>query len=75
QENLLMAGGLLAEGQRARALKALVAVQLHIFAGVELRLGEETLTLRDDGMRVCFRLVRNEEELNITMAPFSGSLR
>jgi hypothetical protein len=65
----------IAETQRKLAFRATANVQNELFAGVELRIGEETLTLHDDDAKVSFRLIQEDEQLSIQKGPFKGSLR
>ena len=45
------------------------------FAGVELRIGEETLLLQEDKEKITYRLIKEEEELSIREEPLKGNVR
>ena len=50
-----------------------VNVANDFFSGVELRIGEETMTLQEDKAKVSFRIVKEEEEIKILEEPFKGA--
>lgn len=62
----------LAEGQRQLSRRAEVTVWNRLFAGVEIRLGEQTLTVMDDRDRVRLRLVQKDEGLEVEIGPARG---
>jgi uncharacterized protein (DUF342 family) len=74
QKNLQSELKEIGESQRQLAAKTSISVQNELFAGVELRIGEKTLTLQDDEAKVSFRLVLTDDELEIQKHPFKGSL-
>jgi uncharacterized protein (DUF342 family) len=55
----------IAEDQRQLALKAAIEVNATLFAGVELRIGEEVLQIHDDIKQSRFHLVNEEDQLKI----------
>jgi uncharacterized protein (DUF342 family) len=55
----------IAEDQRQLALKAAIEVNATLFAGVELRIGEELLQIHDDTKQSRFHLVNEEDQLKI----------
>ena len=55
----------ISEEQRKVALKATIRVANELFAGVELRIGEQTMVINQDQDKVEFKLVQEEEELKI----------
>ena len=65
----------IAKLQQQMSLKAAINVTNDFFAGVELRLGEETLLIQEDKQKVRFRLVKEEEELKIQEEPVKGNLK
>ena len=75
EQNLQKELAEIAENQRQLSFRTSVNVQNELFAGVELRIGEQTLVLQDDENKVSFRLVQEDDELEIQKAPFSGNLR
>ena len=75
QQNLQKELSDIAENQRKLAFMTSINVQNDIFSGVELRIGEQTLILQDDQAKVSFRLVQNDEILDIQVGPFKGFVR
>ena len=57
----------IAEAQRKLATQVKIEVTNEIFAGVELRIGEEKQLLLEDHSKARFRLVKEEDELKIQM--------
>ena len=65
----------IAESQRKLSHKTTIDVASDLFAGVELRIGEQTDLIKEDTEKVSFRLVVEDEEVRIQMDAFSGSLK
>ena len=55
----------IAEAQRKLSHQTTINVVSELFAGVELRIGEQTETVREDKEKVCFKLVTEDEEVKI----------
>ena len=58
--------------QQDTSMQAGINVANEFFSGVELRIGEETLSLQEDKSKVSFRLVKEEDELKIQEEPFKA---
>ena len=65
----------IAEAQRKLSRQTNVNVIAEFFAGVELRIGEQTDLIREDSEKVSFRLVTEEEEEKIQMDGLSGNVK
>ena len=65
----------IAESQRKLSHKTNINVASELFAGAELRIGEQTELIREDAEKVSFRLVTEDEEEKIQMDTLSGNLR
>ena len=65
----------IAEAQRKLSRQTNVNVIAELFAGVELRIGEQTDLIREDSEKVSFRLVTEEEEEKIQMDGLSGNVK
>ena len=55
----------IAEAQRKLSHQTTINVVSELFAGVDLRIGEQTETIREDKEKVCFKLVTEDEEVKI----------
>ena len=65
----------IADSQRQLARQTTVDVARHVFAGVELRIGEQTELLRRDVAKVSFRLVDEDDDLKILAERLTKPLR
>ena len=65
----------IAETQRKLALQTYISVHSQLFAGVELRIGEQTQIVNDDEERVSFNLVQGDDEQTIQKGPYKGAMR
>ena len=75
EQNLQKELDAIAKDQQLLSFRASVNVVNSFFAGVELRIGEETLLLHEDKEKVTYRLIKEEEELNIREEPLKGNVR
>ena len=65
----------IAEGQRKLSHKTNINVVSELFAGAELRIGEQTELIREDQDKVTFHLVTEDDVERIQMDTLSGNLR
>jgi len=65
----------IAEIQRKLALQTYISVHSQLFAGAELRIGEQTKIVNDDEERVTFSLVQDDDEQTIQQGPYKGAMR
>jgi hypothetical protein len=50
-------------------------VHSQLFAGVELRIGEQTQIVNDDENNISFNLVQDDDEQKIQKGPYKGAMR
>ena len=65
----------IAETQRKLSHKTNINVVSELFAGAELRIGEQTKLIREDQDKVTFHLVTEDDVEGIQMDTLSGNLR
>ena len=65
----------IAEAQRKLSHETNINVASELFAGAELRIGEQTELIREDQGKVTFHLVTEEDVERIQMDTLSGNLR
>ena len=65
----------IAELQRKLALKTTVDVVSDLFAGVEIRIGEQTELIREDCDRCSYKLIIDEDEQKIQQDPLKNTPR
>jgi hypothetical protein len=65
----------IAEAQRKLSHQTNINVVSELFAGVELRIGEQTETVREDKEKVSFKLVTEDEEVKIQEEVLSKTIK
>lgn len=65
----------IAEAQRKLSHQTNINVVSELFAGVELRIGEQTETVREDKEKVSFKLVTEDEEVKIQEEVLSRTIK
>ena len=65
----------IADVQRKLALQTYISVHSQLFAGVELRIGEQTQIVNDDENNISFNLVQDDDEQKIQKGPYKGAMR
>ena len=59
--------------QQKLSFQASVNIASEFFAGVDLRIGEETMLVQEDKEKVSFQLLKEEDEIKIQEGPFKAA--